>query len=259
MGRGAVDWGMGVSGSEGAAAVAVAGGGRGRRGAALGVIRMDQPRPPAQRGRKLAEVYGSGAAGSSDSVPQSHSRQGLTAADGGGQGGCPRGADILCVPFVTTPGMGSMDMRDRVNAALKQAMKDKAVDRLSTLRLINAAIKDRDIAARGDGDSEGVGDAEVLAILGKMSKQRMESVRAYEEGGRVDLAERERAEIAVIEEFLPRQLTAAEIEAAVSEAIATTGASSIRDMGKVMGELKAKYTGQMDFGTVGPMIKTRLS
>ena len=152
-----------------------------------------------------------------------------------------------------------MDMRDRVNAALKQAMKDKAADRLSTLRLINAAIKDRDIAARGDTDSTGVGDAEVLAILGKMSEQRMESVRAYEEGGRVDLAERERAEIAVIEEFLPRQLTAAEIEEAVSDAIAATGATSIRDMGKVMGELKGKYTGQMDFGAIGPMIKTRLS
>ncbi len=152
-----------------------------------------------------------------------------------------------------------MDMRDRVNAALKQAMKDKAADRLSTLRLINAAIKDRDIAARGDTDSAGVGDAEVLAILGKMSKQRMESVRAYEEGGRVDLAERERAEIAVIEEFLPRQLSAAEIEEAVSDAIAATGATSIRDMGRVMGELKGKYTGQMDFGAVGPMIKARLS
>ena len=152
-----------------------------------------------------------------------------------------------------------MELRDRVNTALKQAMKDKAADRLSTLRLINAAIKDRDIAARGDGDSVGVGDAEVLAILGKMAKQRMESVRAYEEGGRVDLAERERAEIAVIEEFLPRQLSAAEIDAAVTAAIAATGAASIRDMGKVMGELKAKYTGQMDFGAVGPMIKTRLS
>ncbi len=152
-----------------------------------------------------------------------------------------------------------MELRDRVNTALKQAMKDKAADRLSTLRLINAAIKDRDIAARGDGDSVGVGDAEVLAILGKMAKQRMESVRAYEEGGRVDLAERERAEIAVIEEFLPRQLSATEIDAAVTAAIAATGAASIRDMGKVMGELKAKYTGQMDFGAVGPMIKTRLS
>ena len=152
-----------------------------------------------------------------------------------------------------------MDMRERVNVALKQAMKDKAADRLSTLRLINAAIKDREIAARGDGEAAGVGDAEVLAILGKMSKQRMESVRAYEEGGRLDLAESERAEIAVIEEFLPRQLTEAEVEAAITAAIEKTGATSIRDMGKVMGELKAKYTGQMYFGTVGPMIKTRLS
>lgn len=152
-----------------------------------------------------------------------------------------------------------MDMRERVNVALKQAMKDKAADRLSTLRLINAAIKDREIAARGDSEADGVGDPEVLAILGKMSKQRMESVRAYEEGGRLDLAERERAEIAVIEEFLPRQLTDAEIEAAIAAAIEKTGATSIRDMGKVMGELKGQYTGQMDFGTVGPMIKTRLS
>jgi len=152
-----------------------------------------------------------------------------------------------------------MDMRERVNVALKQAMKDKAADRLSTLRLINAAIKDREIAARGDSEAEGVGDAEVLAILGKMSKQRMESVRAYEEGGRLDLAESERAEIAVIEEFLPRQLNEAEIEAAIAAAIENTGATSIRDMGKVMGELKGKYTGQMDFGKVGPMIKTRLS
>ena len=152
-----------------------------------------------------------------------------------------------------------MSLRERLQTSLKEAMKAKEAERLSTLRLINAAIKDRDIAARGDTDSTGVGDAEVLAILGKMSKQRMESVRAYEEGGRVDLAERERAEIAVIEEFLPRQLTPAEIEEAVSDAIATTGATSIRDMGKVMGELKGKYTGQMDFGAVGPMIKTRLS
>jgi uncharacterized protein YqeY len=151
------------------------------------------------------------------------------------------------------------DLRTRLSSELKDAMKLQDARRLSTLRLINAAIKDRDIALRGEGSDEGAGDDEILQILGKMVKQRNESVRAYEEGGRVDLAERERAEIAVIEEFLPRQLTAAEIEAAVSEAIATTGASSIRDMGKVMGELKAKYTGQMDFGTVGPMIKTRLS
>lgn len=152
-----------------------------------------------------------------------------------------------------------MELRTRITDALKQAMKDKAVARLSTLRLINAAIKDKDIAARADGGDDGVGDAEVLAILGKMSKQRMESVRAYEEGGRLDLADRERDEIKVIEEFLPRQLTEEESAKAVDDAIAEVGASSIRDMGKVIGLLKAKYTGQMDFGSVGPKVKDRLS
>ncbi|MDW3222863.1 MAG: GatB/YqeY domain-containing protein [Paracoccaceae bacterium] len=152
-----------------------------------------------------------------------------------------------------------MELRERVSAALKQAMRDKAADRLSTLRLINAAIKDKDIAARAEGNEDGVPNSEVLAILGKMSKQRLESARAYEEGGRLDLAEREQAEIEVIEEFLPRQLSEDEAEKAVSEAIAETGAKSIRDMGKVMGILKSKYTGQMDFGSVGPMVKTRLT
>ena len=152
-----------------------------------------------------------------------------------------------------------MSLREQVNTALKQAMRDKATARLATLRLISAAIKDQDIAARSaDGDT-GVSDSEILAILGKMAKQRQESVRAYEEGGRLDLAERERDEIAVIEEFLPRQLDEAEIEAAIDKAIAETGATSIRDMGKVMGRLKEKHTGQVDFGTVGPMVKARLS
>lgn len=151
-----------------------------------------------------------------------------------------------------------MDMRGRVNTALKQAMKDKASERLSTLRLINAAIKDKDIEARGAGQEVGVSDAEVLAILGKMTKQRQESARAYEEGGRVDLAERERAEIQVIEEFLPRQLNDKEVVAAIDAAIHKSGADSIRDMGKVMGALKSQYTGQMDFGQVGPMVKDRL-
>lgn len=152
-----------------------------------------------------------------------------------------------------------MVLRMRISDALKRAMKDKDADRLSTLRLINAAIKDKDIAARGNGNDEGVPEAEVLAILGKMSKQRMESARAYEEGGRLDLAERERSEIVIIEEYLPRQLNQAETLTAVDAAIKEIGAESIRDMGKVIGSLKAKYTGQMDFGTVGPMVKDRLS
>ena len=152
-----------------------------------------------------------------------------------------------------------MSLRMRISDALKQAMKDKAADRLSTLRLINAAIKDKDIAARANGKDEGVSDAEVLGILSKMAKQRQESARAYEEGGRLDLAEREREEVEVIEEFLPRQLSVTETAAAVDKAVADVGATSIRDMGKVMGLLKERYTGQMDFGAVGPVIKERLS
>lgn len=151
-----------------------------------------------------------------------------------------------------------MDMRSQVNTALKQAMRDKATMRLSTLRLINAAIKDQDIAARGEGRDVGVGDAEILAILSKMTKQRQESARAYEEGGRLDLAERELQEIEVIEDFLPKQLDEDEVAAAVRKAVERTGAESIRDMGKVMAELKGQYTGQMDFGKVGPMVKNQL-
>ena len=152
-----------------------------------------------------------------------------------------------------------MSLRTRISDALKQAMKDKAADRLSTLRLINAAIKDKDIAARANGNDEGVSEAEVLAILSKMAKQRQESARAYEEGGRLDLAEREREEVVVIEEFLPRQLTVAETSAAGDAVVGESGGSSTRDMGKVMGLLKERYTGQMDFGAVGPVIKARLS
>ena len=152
----------------------------------------------------------------------------------------------------------AMDLRDRIGAGLKEAMREKDAIRLSTLRLINAAIKDQDIAARGEGRSEGVDDTAVLAILGKMVKQRQESARAYEEGGRLELAEREFAEIAVIEGFLPRQLSATEVTAAIDAAVAETGATGLRDMGRVMASLKAQYTGQMDFGAVGAMIKARL-
>ena len=152
-----------------------------------------------------------------------------------------------------------MDMRSRISAALKDAMKNKEAERLSTLRLINAAIKDRDIAARGDGEESAVTDDVVLGILGKMVKQRQESARAYEEGGRLELAEKERAEIEVIEDFLPRQLDDEEVASAIDAAISEVGAEGLRDMGKVMAALKAKYTGQMDFGKTGPMVKDRLN
>ncbi|MGL5011010.1 MAG: GatB/YqeY domain-containing protein [Paracoccaceae bacterium] len=151
-----------------------------------------------------------------------------------------------------------MNLRERLQLALKDAMKAREAARLSTLRLVNAAIKDRDIASRGEGGDEEVGDDGIMAILGKMVKQRQESARAYEEGGRLELAEKELAEIKVIEEFLPRQLTAPEVDAAIAAAVTSVGAASIRDMGRVMAELKGKYTGQMDFGAVGPRVKERL-
>jgi len=151
-----------------------------------------------------------------------------------------------------------MELRARVSTALKEAMKAKEADRLSTLRLINAAIKDRDIEARGEGKDEGVGDDVVLAIMGKMVKQRQESAKVYEEGGRLELAEKELEETKIIEEFLPKQLSEDEAETAVNAAIAEVGAESIRDMGKVMAALKAKYTGRMDFGKAGPMVKNIL-
>ncbi|RRH69415.1 GatB/YqeY domain-containing protein [Falsigemmobacter faecalis] len=152
-----------------------------------------------------------------------------------------------------------MSLRDSINDGLKQSMKARDAARTSTLRLISAAIRDRDIAARGEGASaEGIADGEILALLGKMVRQRQESAKIYEEGGRLELAAKELSEITIIEDFLPRQLTAAETEAAIAAVIAATGASGIRDMGKVMAALKETYTGSMDFSTVGAAVKARL-
>ncbi|MDG1279828.1 MAG: GatB/YqeY domain-containing protein [Pseudorhodobacter sp.] len=151
-----------------------------------------------------------------------------------------------------------MTLRDRLSMALKDAMRAKEAERLSTLRLINAAIKDRDIAQRGEGGEGLVSEDEITAILSKMVKQRHESARVYEEGGRLELAQKELEEITVIEEFLPRKLSDDEVSAAITAAIAEAGATSIREMGKVMAVLKGKYTGQMDFGAVGPKVRDML-
>ena len=152
-----------------------------------------------------------------------------------------------------------MDLKTKIQTATKDAMKAKDAPRLSTLRLISAAIKDREIAARtGEGEGVGLSDSDLMAILAKMVKQRQESARAYEEGGRLELAEKENAEILVIEEFLPRKMSAEETRAALDEVVTSLGATSVRDMGRVMAELKARYTGQMDFGAVGQMVKDKL-
>ena len=149
-------------------------------------------------------------------------------------------------------------MHERFNEALKVALKSQDKVRISTLRLINAAIKDRDIADRTDNGGEGVSEEVVLEILAKMIKQRHESLSAYEEAGRLDLADQERGEIAVIQEFMPRQLEDDEIIAAVDMALAEVEAQTLKDMGKVMGLLKQKYTGQMDFGKAGARVKEKL-
>ncbi|MDA8760395.1 GatB/YqeY domain-containing protein [Amylibacter sp.] len=149
-------------------------------------------------------------------------------------------------------------MRDRINSAMKQAMRDKEVLRLSTLRLVMAAIKDRDIAARVDGVDNSVSDDEILAILGKMIKQRKDSAAAYGNAGRTELAAQELSEIEIITGFLPKQLNDDEIEDVVKKVINDSGASGIRDMGKVMGLLKKSYTGQMDFGKAGGLVKSLL-
>lgn len=149
-------------------------------------------------------------------------------------------------------------MRERINQDLKTSMLAKDKQRTGTLRLIAAAIKDRDILARGAGAGQAT-DPELIDLLAKMVKQRQESARIYEENARPELAAQERAEIVVIEDYLPKQLDEAGVEAAIAAAIAATGAAGIKDMGKVMGELKARHAGQMDFGKAGAAVKAALS
>lgn len=149
-----------------------------------------------------------------------------------------------------------MELRERLGAAVKDAMRAKQADRLSTLRMMTSAIKDREIAARGEAGE--IGEADLLALFGKMVKQRQESAKAYAAGGRPELEAKELTEIEVISEFLPQQLEAEAVRQAIAAAIAEVSATSIKDMGKVMGVLKAKYTGQMDFGAVGALIKAQL-
>lgn len=146
-------------------------------------------------------------------------------------------------------------IREKLSGDLKQAIKAKDGPRIGTLRLILAAVKDRDIAARTSDNTDGVPDEDIRAILGKMIKQRHESAKAYEEGGRLELAAQERDEVRIIQDYLPRQLSEREVEAAIAGAIEETGACSIRDMGKVMACLKSRHTGQMDFARAGSVIK----
>ncbi|WP_306916652.1 GatB/YqeY domain-containing protein [Rhizobium mesoamericanum] len=149
-------------------------------------------------------------------------------------------------------------LRDQLAAALKDAMKSKNAERLSTVRLIQAAIKDRDIANRGTGKVE-ASDDEILQILAKMVKQRDESAKIYEENARPELAAKERAEIAVLQDFLPKQLSEAEVRSNIAAIIAEIGAAGPKDMGKVMAVLKERYAGQIDFSKASGAVKEQLN
>ncbi|GJD87898.1 MULTISPECIES: GatB/YqeY domain-containing protein [Methylobacterium] len=149
-------------------------------------------------------------------------------------------------------------LRARFTAEMKEAMKAGEKDKLATIRMIQAALKDKDIEARGLG-KEAVSDEEILALLQKMIKQRTESAGVYEQGGRPELAANERAEIAIIQGFLPQQMDEAETKAAIDAAIAETGAAGPKDMGKVIGALKGKFAGRMDFGRASGLVKDALA
>jgi uncharacterized protein YqeY len=150
-------------------------------------------------------------------------------------------------------------LRNSLNDALKDAMRARDAASVSTLRMILAALKDRDIAARPKGNSEGIGDDEILGLLQGMIKQRRESIELYQKGNRADLVDKENQEIAVIERFLPQQLDDAATEAAIRAVVAELGAASIKDMGKVMAALKARHAGQMDFAKAGGLVKQQLA
>jgi uncharacterized protein YqeY len=149
-------------------------------------------------------------------------------------------------------------MREQFNASLKDAMKAGDKRRVSTVRLITAALKDRDIEARGAG-KEPLSDEDILGLLQKMVKQRQESQKIYEDNGRPELAAQESEEIAIIMSFMPQQLGEAEVGAAIDAAIAATGAAGMKDMGKVMAALKEKFAGRMDFGKASAAIKAKLA
>ena len=152
-----------------------------------------------------------------------------------------------------------MGLREQFNEQMKEAMKAKDTRRLSTLRMILAGLKDKDIANRTESSREGISDDEILSFLSKMIKQREDSMTAFVVGNRPELADAERAEIEVIREFMPRQMSAEDAKAAIAEIVKETGASSVKDMGKIMAALKERYAGQMDFGKASGMVKELLT
>ena len=152
-----------------------------------------------------------------------------------------------------------MTLREEFNSKLKDSIKTKDQVAVSTIRLMLAALKDRDIAAKSKGNTEGISDTEIMAMLQSMIKQRNESIRVYREAGREELAEREEAEVEVINQFLPKQLDDAEVNAIIEAKIIAVGADNIRDMGKVMNVIKTEYAGQIDMSKAGALVKQKLA
>lgn len=152
----------------------------------------------------------------------------------------------------------NMALRDQISAHTKTAMKSKDKVRLSTLRLISAAIKDRDIAARSEDRCGGIDDGEILSLLAKMLKQREESAKTYEDNGRPELAAREHEEMDIIREFMPTPLSDSEVEDIIKGLVDTSGATCLKDMGKIMGTLKTDYAGRIDMGKAGKVVKAHL-
>jgi uncharacterized protein YqeY len=179
---------------------------------------------------------------------------------GGGQNGS---AELSCLgaPNGLDQGFPEEDqtmLRDDINNAVKDAMRAKDERKLSTLRMVNSTIKNADIDARGQGKPP-LSDADLLGVFQKMIKQRQESVELYDKGGRAELANQEREEIAIIQAYLPKQMSEADVKAAIAAVIAETNAAGIKDMGKVIGVLKTKYAGQMDFGKASGLVKAALA
>lgn len=160
---------------------------------------------------------------------------------------------MKCVmPVAATP------LRDKISNSTKDAMRAKDTLRVSTLRLVSAAIKDRDIAARSEDRCEGISDPEILSILSKMVKQREESAKTYDDNGRPELADRERMEIDIVRDFMPKPLSEDELKGAIANIIEESGATCLKDMGKVMGKLKTDFAGRVDMGKAGAVVKSHL-
>lgn len=170
-----------------------------------------------------------------------------------------RGVGLPWVKKIVKTMSETATLRTRISDATKTAMKEKDRLRVSTLRLVSAAVKDRDIAARAEDRCEGIDESEILSLLSKMVKQRKESAQTYEDNGRPELAEREREEINIIQDFMPKPLSDEEMKTIIAGLVEESGATGLKDMGKIMGQLKSNFAGRVDMGKAGAVVKAHLA